>query len=422
MEPQREPDNPPLFSNHNFRLLFASDALSGFGDRLTIFALFLLIYHMTGRALDLGLLMIVQALPAILIGPLAGVYVDRIPKKRILVSANGFQGVIVFLIPFTHAIWQVYLIAGIQAVVRQLSNPARLAVLPEIVDKEQLPQANALGSVLMNVLLVAGPAAAGVIIGFSGTGPAFFVDAATFIIGAGLLLGLKSKPPVVRPPATAARFLKELREGFGYMIHTPLMRQLIPFLALLIFIGSMQSPLVVVFVKSVLLKGDVELGWLMSALGVGGILGGLVTAGLGSRLNRPGVISWLFIGEGLLLVLFALNRIYPLSVAIFLLFGTIGSTLQIVLMSLFQTHIPEDKRGRVFANLTPVLGPLSIVSIGLGTFLADVVGVARVLLISGGMEFAAGVYGAIRKLTAIPPPAGGTATDCTPPEKKSSAS
>ena len=80
------------------------------------------------------------------------------------------------------------------------------------------------------------------------------------------------------------------------------------------------------------------------------------------------------------------------------------------------------KRGRVFANLTPVLGPLSIVSIGLGTFLADVVGVARVLLFSGGMEFAAGVYGAIRKITAIPPPAGGTATGCTPPEKKSSAS
>jgi DHA3 family macrolide efflux protein-like MFS transporter len=421
MEPPPDSKFTPLFANHNFRLLFASDALSGFGDRLTVFALFLLIYNMTGRALDLGLLMIIQVLPAILIGPLAGVYVDRVSKKRILVSTNCIQGVIVFLIPFTQVIWQVYLIAGIQAVARQLFNPARLAVLPEIVGQEQLPRANAVNSVLLNVLLIAGPATGGVIVGFFGTGPAFFVDAATFIIGAGLLLGLKSAPQVSRPGGEV-HFIKELREGFGYMIHNPLMRRLVPFLALLVLIGSMQSPLVVVFVKSVLMKGDVELGWLMSALGVGGILGGLVTAGLGPRLNRPTIISWLFVGEGLLLIMFALNRVYPLSVAIFLLFGTLGSALQIVLMSLFQTHIPEDKRGRVFANLTPILGPLSIVSIGLGTFLADAVGVALVLLISGGLEFAGGVYGAIRKLTAIPPPSNGIATGRTPPGTTSSES
>ncbi len=393
---------PPLFSNKNFRLLFAADTLSGFGDRLSVFALFLLIFHMTGRALDMGILLIVQAVPAILIGPLAGVYVDRLQKKRILVGTNFVQGFLVFLIPFAHTVWQVYLLAGVQALTRQLHSPARLSILPEIVDEKDIPRANALASVMMNVLLIAGPAAGGVIVGFYGTSPAFFVDAGTFVLGAVILLGLTPKK-IEALPGTARSYSREFREGIIFLVTNPLMRRLVPFLALLVFVGSMQSPLVVVFVKKVLLKGDVELGILMSAVGVGGILGGAVTAGIGSRANRAGAISWLFIAEGLLLAVFALNRIYPLSVVIFILFGTLGSALQIILMSLFQTHVPEDKRGRVFANLTPILGPLSIASIGIGTFLADVVGVTLVLVVSGAAECLSGIYGTFRRFIESPP-------------------
>ncbi len=162
-------------------------------------------------------------------------------------------------------------------------------------------------------------------------------------------------------------------------------------LALLIFIGSMQSPLIVVFVKSVLMRGDVELGVLMGAMGLGGILGGIAAGITGKKLARAGNISWLIVVDGALLVAFAFNRSYPVGVALFILFGTIGAALQIIIMSLLQAHIPEAKRGRVFANLAPVLGPLSIVSIGLGTFLADAVGVVIVLAASGAAECMSGL-------------------------------
>jgi MFS family permease len=179
----------------------------------------------------------------------------------------------------------------------------------------------------------------------------------------------------------------------------------------------MQSPLVVVFVKKVLQRGDVQLGILMSAMGVGGILGGIVTGILGSRAKRIGAIGWLFIADGLLLTLFAINRNFPLGVAIFALFGTVGSTVHIILLSIFQTHVPDEKRGRVFANLTPILGPLSIVSIGVGTFLADMLGVVYVLIASGIAEFASGIYGTLRRFVE-PSPA--QADYGTPEENRSS--
>ena len=279
--------------------------------------------------------------------------------------------------------------------------------------REDIPRANALHAISFNMLLIAGPAAAGVIVAFFGTSPAFLVDAVTFFVAAGILGGVAAGKSSA-PAGTKKSYLQEFREGITYILQAPLMRRLIPLLALLVFVGSMQSPLIVVFVKTILLKGDIELGILMSAMGVGGILGGLVTAGLGSKAGRPGIISWLFIAEGILLVVFALNRNYSLGLVIFVLFGTLGAALHIILMSLFQTHIPEEKRGRVFANLTPILGPLSIVSIGLGTFIADIVGVTYVLVVSGGMECLGGVYGVLRKISGIHPVVN---ADCTPREK-----
>jgi MFS family permease len=401
-----------LLRNRNFRYLFAADILSGFGDRLSVFALFLLVYHMTGRALDMGILMIVQAVPAIVVGPLAGVYIDRTRKKRILVGANLLQGVLVFLIPFAGTVGQVYLIAAAQALVRQAFGPARLAILPEIVRRDDIPRANALHTISLNLLLIAGPAAGGVIVGFFGTSPAFFADSATFFAGAAILAGMTAGTTPA-PAGAGGGYLREFREGIAYIAQTPLMRRLVPLLALLIFVGSMQSPLVVVFVKEVLLRGDVELGILMSAMGVGGILGGVVTAGLGARAGRAGGIGWLFVLEGVLLVMFALNRSYPVGLAIFVAFGTLGAALHIILMSLFQAHVPEAKRGRVFANLTPILGPLSIAGIGLGTYIADLTGVTLVLIASGCMECLGGAYGILRRISGAPPEDG---ADRTPRE------
>jgi MFS family permease len=144
-------------------------------------------------------------------------------------------------------------------------------------------------------------------------------------------------------------------------------------------------------VKSVLLRGDVELGVLMGALGAGGIIGGTVAGILAKRITRARNIAWLIFLDGLVLIVFAFNRNYPVAVGIFVLFGTIAATAQIIIMSLLQAHIPDEKRGRVFANLTPILGPLSIISIGVGTFLADVIGVVVVLALSGAAECASAV-------------------------------
>ncbi|MBI4720250.1 MAG: MFS transporter, partial [Chitinivibrionia bacterium] len=322
------------------------------------------------------------------------------------------QAVLTLLIPFTTNVGQIYAIAAALSVARQFFNPARLALLPEIVGSEDLPRANSLIMLTNNLLLIAGPAAGGVIVGFAGTSPAFFVDAGTFIVAAAILFGMaEGAARTAAPESTPGGFMAQLKEGIAFMVANPLIRYLVPFLALLIFIGSMQSPLIVIFVKSVLLRGDVELGVLMGAMGLGGILGGIAAGIFGKRLARAGNISWLIVLDGALLIAFALNRSYPVGLALFVVFGTIGAALQIIIMSLLQARIPETKRGRVFANLAPVLGPLSIVSIGLGTFLADAVGVVIVLVASGAAECMSGflaplVPGYTRKLRELDSAAG----------------
>ena len=336
----------------------------------------------------MGVLMIVQAVPGIIIGPLAGVLIDRIEKRRVLIITHAIQAGLTCLIPFATSIFQIYMIAAALAVARQFFNPARLALLPELVGREDLTRANSLSMLVSHILLMVGPAVAGVVVAFSGTDLAFFIDAGTFAVAALILFGIvSSRAPAVSGEAPAG-FVAQFREGVAFMVANPLIRALVPFLALIILVASMQSPLVVVFVKSVLGRGDVELGVLMGALGAGGIIGGTVAGLLARRITRAGYIAWLVFLDGLVLILFALNRNYPVAVGIFVLFGTIAATAQIIIMSLLQAHIPEEKRGRVFANLTPILGPLSIISIGLGTFLADLIGVVAVLAYSGAAECA----------------------------------
>lgn len=334
----------------------------------------------------MGVLMIVQAVPGIIIGPLAGVFIDRVEKRRVLIITHAVQAALTCLIPFASSILQIYLIAGVLAIARQFFNPARMALLPELVGRDDLTRANSLSMLVNHILLMVGPAAAGVVVAFSGTDLAFFIDAGTFLVAALILFGIASYRVPSVDGEVVGGFVAQFKEGVAFMLGNPLIRYLVPFLALIVLVASMQSPLVVVFVKSVLLRGDVELGVLMGALGAGGIIGGTVAGILAKRITRARNIAWLIFLDGLVLILFAFNRNYPVAVGIFVLFGTIAATAQIIIMSLLQAHIPDEKRGRVFANLTPILGPLSIISIGVGTFLADVIGVVVVLALSGAAE------------------------------------
>lgn len=391
MEEPSVPTFPPLGRNGRFRSLFLAETISGFGDRIHIFALLLLVFERTGRTFDMGLLAIVQVLPGTVLAPFAGWVIDRVDRRRLMVILDLFQAGLVLLLPIVDSLPEILLIAALLAVARQFADPARMAVLPEIVGKGQVVQANGLLGSSLHLLLIVGPAAAGLIAARWGLTACFRVDAATYGLSALVLLGLgPCRPPLRAAAATGGeawrRFTGEIREGLQVLLADHALRFTVVFFALGTFISSMQQPLVVAFVKEILQGSDAQLGLLLSMLGVGGIVGSLLAAPSGRMVSAIRVIPIATAVDGAALIGFALSTTMAPAMALFGFFGLVAGLLQVRVTSLFQTRVPEEYRGRAFGWLGPIFGPLSVASLALGTWLADRVGVVEVIAGSGALE------------------------------------
>jgi predicted MFS family arabinose efflux permease len=155
----------------------------------------------------------------------------------------------------------------------------------------------------------------------------------------------------------------------------------------------MQTPLVVLFIKDILGRGDVDLGLILSASGLGGIAGALAGGMLQAGRRPLRTVTWLLAVDGVLLMLFAVNRNIWLAMALFGMFGAIGTVAQISLATFLQRETPENQRGRVFGWLGAFMGPLSLLSVTVGSLAADAVGVVLVLVGSGCFELLVGLAG-----------------------------
>ncbi len=400
-----------LFSNRSFLSVWAASAVSGLGDKIAIVALYLVVYHLSGRAVDLGLLAAVQILPAIFLGPVAGLILDRYSRKKVLVVSDVGSALIVATLPFATTLAEIYLLAGLLAAGRQFAGPARLAILPDIVPDGELDKANALTMTTRNVVLLLGPAAGGALVALGGTSSAFWADAATFLASALLLITqpfvyLTRRTPAVPGGKSAEgrvllRAWQGIRQGAATVLQQPRLRFAFFFMGATVFVTAMQTPLVVLFLKKILARGDPDLGFMLSAAGLGGIVGAL-TGGMFRAGKRPlRTVTWLLAVDGLLLVAFAVNVNFLVALALFGLFGAIGTVAQISLATFLQREAPRETRGRVFGWLGSLMGPLSLVSVFAGAVAADAVGVVLVLALSGLFELVVGLVGWLR-LAAVP--------------------
>lgn len=368
--------------------------MSGFGDRIHIFALLLLVHAKTGRTFDLGLLAIVQVLPGTVLAPLAGWVIDRVERRRLMMALDLLQALLVLLLPLCNSLGQILAIAALLAIARQFADPARMAVLPEIVKEDQVLSANGALSSVLHLLLILGPAAAGLIAGHYGLTACFRVDAATYLLSALSLIGLGRCPHPKLDAALAGagrawkNFFVEIRQGLQVLTSDTALRFTIVFFALGTFISSMQQPLVVVFVKDVLQGSDPQLGTLISMMGVGGILGSLLAPSSKRWVSAILVMPLATVVDGGALIAFGLSTSIGPAIALFGAFGFVAGMLQVRVTSLFQARVPKEYRGRAFAWLGPLFGPLSVASLALGTWIADLTSVVKVIVASGILEIA----------------------------------
>ncbi len=374
-------------SYRNYRLFFGGQVVSLVGTWITTTATNWLVYRLTHSALLLGVVGFAGQFPAFLLGPLAGIYVDRWNRHRLLVATQTvsmLQSFALAALTLSGRITVHWIIALsiVQGAVNAFDMPGRQAFLLTMIENRQdLGNAIALNSSMVNVARLIGPSIAGIVIATVGEGWCFTIDGVSYI--AVIVALLRMRIPRIAAPAIARRALQQFREGFSYAFGFPPIRSIIMLLALVSLVGVPYSVLMPIFATQIFHGGPHTLGSLMTASGCGALLGALWLAARRSVVGLGRVIpvaSALF-GAGL--ISFALMRSFWIALPCLTVAG-FGFMVQMASSNtVIQTIVDDEKRGRVMSFYTMAfLGTVPFGSLIAGSLSARI-GAPNTLIIGG---------------------------------------
>ena len=373
--------------HRNFQLFFAGQTVSLIGTWMTRIATSWLVYRLTGSALLLGTIGFVGQLPTFLLSPFAGVIVDRMDRRTLLVWTqllSAAQSLTMAALTLTHRIhiYEILALSALQGTVDSFDMPARQSFLVQMVGStEDLSNAIALNSSMVNLARLVGPALAGFVIAAVGEGYCFAIDGVSFFAVIACLLMMH----VARTGglAQAGTMLAQLREGFLYVRDFQPIRNILLLFATISLMGMPFLVLMPIFASQVLHGGPHTLGYLMGASGAGGMVAAL---SLTVRRSVLGLTSQIPVAAGVFgfgLMLFGLSRNLFASLFLMvltgfcLLFGLAGSN------TVIQTLVPDARRGRVMSFYTMAFtGVLPFGSLLAGS-LAQRIGAPHAVIVTG---------------------------------------
>lgn len=382
-----------------FVVLWLSEGISMVGDRLLMVALISLVYDRTGSAGVVGLLMVFKAMPALLLGSLAGVFVDRWNRKWIMVTANLIQGLLVFLLPIAWNITMICLIYLAMSAINQFFVPARSAVIPDLVPPETLITANSLFALSIVFAIAIGPAAGTWITENISLNAAFYLDSATFLIPAAAVAFLSI--PYKQVDQAGKNLGQDLKAGYKFALSQPSVLIALSTITTVFFIVGTISVSGVVITRQVLYIESSKFGYLMSGLGAGMVVGAVISnvlkrwfSGVHTSLGGTTLMAAALI----LLPVFS-NLVTACLVASFIGVGMI--LVQINGQFLLQTVAP-DLRGRLMGISQTLTGSATFLASALVGLLLEKMAALIVLQTIGSLTiltaaFAAVYYGNISK-------------------------
>ena len=371
----------------NYRLFFSGQSLSLIGTWIQRIALPWLVYHLTDSAFFLGLVGFAGQIPTFLLASFAGVLTDRWNRYHILIITQILAMVQALILAFLFfmgiiEVWHIIILSVVLGCINSFDIPARQAFLVEMVEKkEDLGNAIALNSSMVNSARLLGPSIAGVLIASIGEGICFFINGVSylFVIISLLLMRVHSQKKRTQNP----NVFKALKEGFSYTFSFVPIKSIILLLGLISLMGMPYAVLMPIFAKEILHGGSHTFGFLMGASGIGAFLGAIYLASRKSILGLEKVIPISAGIFGLGLVTISLSRIFLLSLILMVLTG-LGMMLQLASSNtIIQTIVDDDKRGRVMS----IYAMAFIGTAPFGSFLAgsmaSVIGAPKTLLICG---------------------------------------
>ncbi|WP_114312903.1 MFS transporter [Thermus caldifontis] len=374
-----------------FARLILSYLVSQAGSKVHRVALLVLVYLLTEKALWVSLTLGVQLLGTVVFSPLLSAWADTQDRKRLLVWSDLLRAPLVALIPLLGAksLPILLLLVFLIELLRDLHDPIQNAVLPDLVPKEEVDEANSLvllADRLSEVLFVG---AAGVLVAAVGPAFAFYLDAATYLASGLILMGLPSLRPQRLPKAG---FFARVKEGIGHLVGHPALRRAVGTLFVAAAFGSVETALGVVLAIKWLGVGSAGFGFMEAAMALGAILGGLAIPYLLRRIPR----ERLFLLGLLLFGLFEASiGAFPLFAWVLLAFfisGFLNMAFIVPARSILQLNTPQEMRGRIFAAFGAVMNAAVLLGTMWGGALEGSLGAPRVFLVAGAMVSLAAGY------------------------------
>jgi DHA3 family macrolide efflux protein-like MFS transporter len=355
-----------LVKTWDFGLLWWGQVTSQVGEGLNKVALLWFVYELTGSAMMMTMVGLLQTIPPLIFGPVIGVYLDRLPKKTVMVWVDVVRTVMTFLIPSLYALnlltleW-LYVLVFLTSIVSTVFGPALMSSVPLLVKRSELVSANALIQSTNNIGMLVGPAVSGVGIALIGAQNVLFVNAATFLISALCLMPIRTSETrsaatiSERATGSSSNVLHEMLAGFRFVFghHRPVF--LLAVIAALYNLGAAAFIfLLPVYAKELLQVGPVQLGWLWSALGVGMLLAStwLACRQQSDMSGRLKIIARAMTVGGLAVCSLSLLETTLLAAGLVMIIGGSTALFYPVVFAMLQEVTPEHMMGRVLTTFS----------------------------------------------------------------------
>jgi MFS family permease len=406
-----------VLRQRNFGLLWFGGFVSNLGDWVLFVGLPFEVYRRTGSTLAMGGMVLSFLVPNILLGSVAGVFVDRWDRRRLMIVVNLLQAasLLPLLLVGQLGLWIVYAVLVAESSISQLFNPAQTALVPNLLagGSDELVTANAVTGVGQHTARLIGPAIGGAIVTVGGLGAVAAIDSASFVFSAAMIALIRTRP--TRPRATDTlehaaasawrRVVQEWRDGLRVVRRAAALRALLAFSVITGIGEGLTAALFVVWVFQALHWRE-GYGWVLSVQAIGGLAGALVIARLGSRVRAlPLLIGGALAFGGIDLVLFTYPAVWPViwpALVMLVIVGVPGAAMGAARPTLIQSETEDSHRGRVAGAMSALGGLGSLVGATVAGVAGQVVPVIPLLIVQGSGYLAAGtvVWLMVRRRTA----------------------
>ena len=377
--------------------LWLGQLVSSFGDTLHYVALVVLVFQLSGQGIAVAGLVAVEVIPVLVLGPIAGVIIDRFGRKGILIGSDLVRAALALSLVWPQGVWHAYVVAAGLSAASVFFNPTVNAVIPALTTPAQRLAANSVSWSTGRLVQILAASIAGGVIALVGTAPAFGLNAVTFVVSAACIrrLRIPAHAGQLDPGTTRGlgSYFADARAGLDYARRDFFVSRLLIVQSLASFAVGATGAMLVVLSERHLHQPPAGFAWLIAAIGAGALLGPFIPNALARdyRTARWLFVPYLIRGAGDVLI--AVFTPLPVALVILFVYGLNTSTGMVVFSTTIQGAIPDSMRGRVFTLLDADWSAFRLASLAMGAVIVDRFGVEPLFWVGGSLLFIAGAIG-----------------------------